>query len=94
MYAREDLSVTRRDDLELSSAEVLWLEIALPKSRSFLVGTAYRPDRTSNYYDKEFMDKLSGMMDSVSAQGQEAILCGDLIAVLCHRVETIPTVDG
>ena len=52
VYAREDLSVIRRDDLEFRFAEVLWLEISLPKSRSFLVGTIYRPDRTSDYYDK------------------------------------------
>ena len=55
VYARNDLVVTRRDDLEVDSVEGLWLEIAMPKSRGFLVGSFYRPDRSSKYYDEDFM---------------------------------------
>ena len=43
VYARDDLSVVRRSDLERPDVEGLWLEITLPKSRSFLFGTFYRP---------------------------------------------------
>lgn len=39
VYARNDVVVTRRDDLEVDSVEGLWLEIAMPKSRGFLVGS-------------------------------------------------------
>ena len=69
--------VSRRQDLELSSVEALWLEVSLPNSRGFLVGTFYRPDRTSKYYDQEFMTKLNIMLDLVLAQGKEVILTGD-----------------
>ena len=41
VYARNDLVVTRRDDLEMDSVEGLWLEIAMPKSRGFPVGSFY-----------------------------------------------------
>ena len=37
VYAREDLFVTRRKGLKIVSVEALWLEIAVPKSRSFLI---------------------------------------------------------
>ena len=50
----------------------------MPKSRGFLVGTFYRPDRTSKYYNKDFMVKLNNMLDIVVAQGKEIILLGDL----------------
>ncbi len=43
VYARNDLVVSRREDLEISDVEGLWLEIAMPKSRSFLVGAFYNP---------------------------------------------------
>ena len=39
VYARNDLVVTWREDLEMSDVEGLWLEVAMPKSRCFLVGT-------------------------------------------------------
>ena len=77
VFAREDIMVSRREDLELSSVEALWLEVSLPNSRGFLVGTFYRPDRTSKYYDHEFMTKLNNMLDLVLAQGKEVILTGD-----------------
>ena len=54
MFVHDDLVATRGDDLELDTVEGMWLEIAIPKSRSFLVGNFYRPDRSSPYYDKDF----------------------------------------
>ena len=39
VYVRDNLSVIRRSDLERPDVEGLWLEITLPKSRSFLFGT-------------------------------------------------------
>ena len=43
VFVRSDLSVARRCDLEDTAVEGLWLEILLPKSRGFLLGTFYRP---------------------------------------------------
>ena len=61
VFVHDELVATRRDDLELDTVEGMWLEIAVPKSRSFLVGNFYRPGRTSPYYDKDFMFKLNGI---------------------------------
>ena len=36
VYARNDISVIRRTDLEIEGVEGLWLELILPKSRDFL----------------------------------------------------------
>ena len=77
VYARNDLVVTRRDDLEVDSVEGLWLEIAMPKSRGFLVGYFYRPDRSSKYYDENFMVKLNSILDTATADGKEILLFGD-----------------
>ena len=77
VYARNDLVVTRRDDLEVDSVEGLWLEIAMPKSRGFLVGNFYRPDRSSKYYDENFMVKLNSILDTATADGKEILLFGD-----------------
>ena len=68
------LFVTRREDLEIDSLEALWLETAVPKSRSFLIGTFYRPDRTSSYYDKDFMSKLNNILDTATAQNHQILL--------------------
>ena len=76
-YVRSDLIATRRDDLELDTVEGMWLEIAVPKSCSLLIGNFYRPDRTSPYYDKDFMKKLSDILDTASAEGKELLLFGD-----------------
>ena len=77
VYVRDDLVATRREDLELDSVEGIWLEISVPKSRSFLIGSFYRPDRTSNYHDKDLMAKLNSILDSVAAEGKEFLVFGD-----------------
>ena len=84
VLAREDLFVTRREDLEIDSVEALWLEIGVPKSRSFLIGTFYRPDCTSSYYDKDFIFKLNNILDTTTAQNQEILLCGDFNCFFLH----------
>ena len=57
--------------------EALWLEMSLPKSRGFLVGTFYRPDCSSKYYDKDFMVKLNIVLDTAVTEGKELIILGD-----------------
>lgn len=72
VFVRNDLVITRREDLEKSDVEGLWLEIALPKLRSFLLGTFYRAPNSSIYYDKDFMFKLEAILDIAVSQNQEA----------------------
>lgn len=95
VFVHDSLVATRRDDLELDTVEGMWLEIAVPKSRSFLVGNFYRPDCTSSYYEKDFMVKLNGILDTASAEGKEMLLFGDFnIFVLCLVTEMTPTVNN
>ncbi|PFX12745.1 hypothetical protein AWC38_SpisGene23247 [Stylophora pistillata] len=91
VFVHDELVATRRDDLELDTVEGMWLEIAVPKSRSFLVGNFYRPDRTSRYYDKDFMLKLNGILDTASAEGKEMLLFGlPLITHSFLRLKGLP----
>ena len=76
-FVRDDILVFRRDDLEVDSVEGLWLEVFVEKSRNFLLGTFYRPDSSSKYYDKEFLFKLENVLARVSVEGKEAILISD-----------------
>lgn len=69
-----DLCQRRFDNDE----EGLWLEIYIPKSRSFLLGTFYRPPNSSNHYDKVFVLKLDSILDGAVSLGQEVIVLGDL----------------
>ncbi|CAB4032232.1 Hypothetical predicted protein, partial [Paramuricea clavata] len=75
VFVRNDLVITRGEDLEKSDVE--GLEITLPKSRSFLLGTFYRAPNSSTYYDKNFMFKLENILDIAVSQNQEVILLGD-----------------
>lgn len=77
VFVHDDLVATRRDDLELDIVEGMWPETAVPKSRSFLVRNFYRPDRTSPYYEKDFMVKLNSILDIASSEGKEVLLFGD-----------------
>ena len=77
VYARKDLVLTRRDELEVDSVEGLWLEIAMPKSRGFLVGSFYRPDRSFKDYDEDFMAKLNCILDTATADDKEILLFGN-----------------
>ena len=55
VFVRSDLSVARRCELEDTAVEGLWLEILLPKSRGFLLGTFYRLPNSSHFYNQDFV---------------------------------------
>ena len=77
MYLRDDVSYRRREDLEIEGLEILWVEIFVPKSKSLLVCSTYRPPDTSKYIDKNFVEKFNSMLDAISAENRETIMCGD-----------------
>ena len=79
VFVKTDLLVTRRFDLESPNIEGLWLEVSFPKSKSFLVGTFYRPLNSSNYANSDFMDNFESMLEkgSTTASEQEVIVMGD-----------------
>ena len=74
---RNDVTVSWRDYLEVPNRERHWLEITIPKSHGFLVGTFYRPPNSFDYHDKDFMTRLDGIMDNTTAQGNEVLVLGD-----------------
>ena len=78
VYARNDLKILRRHDLEDPTIEGLWVEVFPPKSHSFLVGTFYRPQATSDYAVPDFMPILENCYQRATARGKEAIVTGDL----------------
>ena len=77
MYLRDDVSYRRREDLEIDGLEILWVEIFIPKSKSLLVCSTYRPPDSSKYIDKNFDVKFNSMLDKISAENRETIMCGD-----------------
>ena len=77
MYIREDVKYRRRSDLEISGIEFLWIEIIIPKSKSILMCSAYRPPDASKFLDKNFIEKFNNMLDNISAEDKETIMCGD-----------------
>ena len=50
-YVRNDLSSTRRKDMESNNLETIWIQISLPKTKPILVGTGYRPPKQSDFFD-------------------------------------------
>ena len=71
--------VDRREDLERPNIEGLWLEVSLPKSRSFLTGCFYRPPNSSDHYDKDFSPKMNNTLNTAVSKGQEVVLFGVLM---------------
>ena len=78
MYVKNDVKVIRRPDLEESTIERLWVEVCLPKSRSFLIGTFNRPPTSSNHAVKDFMPIFDRCLRRVMAMDKEVIITGDL----------------
>ena len=90
VYARDDLSVIRRSDLERPDVEGLWLEITLPKSRSFLFGTFYRPPSSSKHTNPNFMSVFSDTIESLSVENKEVLVLGDFNCDFSAKKTTQP----
>ncbi|WAR21541.1 hypothetical protein MAR_015515 [Mya arenaria] len=72
VYISNKLSYVRRYDLESDTLESVWVQITLPRSKSFLVNFVYRPpDSSQNWIDLfETQNNKLGSKDSeVYAQG-------------------------
>ncbi|XP_057308103.1 uncharacterized protein LOC130645960 [Hydractinia symbiolongicarpus] len=76
-YIREDLQYRRRCDLEIDGIEFSWIELFIPKSKSLLLCSAYRPPDSSKFLDKNFISKFDNMLDTISVENKETITCGD-----------------
>ncbi|KAK2558583.1 hypothetical protein P5673_018760 [Acropora cervicornis] len=71
VYARNDVEVVRRSDLESPTTESLWIEVCPPKSYSFLVGVLYRPPTASNHAVKDYISILESGLQQAATSGKE-----------------------
>ena len=78
VYVRNDMKVMRCPDIEESTIEGLWVEVCPPKSRSFIVGTFYKPPTSSNHAVKDFMPIFGNCLRRATAMDREVIITGDL----------------
>ena len=90
VYVRDNLSVIRRSDLERPDVEGLWLEITLPKSRSFLFGTFYRPPSSSKHTNPNLMNFFSDTIESLSVENKEVLVLGDFNCDFSAKKTTQP----
>ena len=67
---------------------LIWRTIVLKVPRSFLLGTFYRPPKTSNHYDKEFMTRLEIILGLPIAECKEIIITWDLNCDLQAKRQT------
>ena len=50
LYIRSDLAFNPRDDLLCDDLEALWIELLLPMTKPFIIGTVYRPPKQTDFY--------------------------------------------
>lgn len=77
LYIRDDLNYNRRDDLEIEGIEFLWIEFFPKKSKPLLISSCYRPPDNSKYLDRNFVEKFNNILDAITAENKETIMCGD-----------------
>ncbi|XP_020605300.1 uncharacterized protein LOC110044121, partial [Orbicella faveolata] len=76
VFVSESINAVRRSDLEID--ESVWIEIFLPKSKSILFGTFYRPPSESDSQpDVDYLARVYNSLDSAAAEGKEIVVNGD-----------------
>ena len=86
ILVRDNIPVSRRFDLE-TKCEILWLQIAVPSHRSFLLGVYYRPPGNS----VEALEHLNNSLMSLSSCNLPLVLCGDFNVPNIDWVPVAPT---
>ena len=72
LYLRTNLNFRIRDDLNNENLEYLFVEISMPRSTGFLVGTWYRPPDSPI----ELFNELEKLVDEIGAKNKELYLLG------------------
>ena len=78
VYFRSDLAryTKRREDLETTGVESIWLEFKIPGNKPLLVGTIYRnPNKYLSL--SEWHKNITYMMDKVVDQRSDIVMMGD-----------------
>ena len=77
-FVKNGLNFKRREDLETTSLESLWLEIIFTKSKSVLIGCFYRPPVGSNYLPHNYNALFNDHVEQIVEKGRkEIIMLGD-----------------
>ena len=74
LYIKENLSYSLRNDLVPVRLEMICAEINLPYSRSFLVGTWYRPPNS----DFDLFAEYSSFIEKCDYENKQIIILGDM----------------
>ena len=77
-FIREDIRYLRRFDLDSQLQESIWLQILVPKSKSFLLCIIYRPPSGSLYVDNNFSAKFKDVISLATSENKKTIVSGDL----------------
>ena len=64
-FVKSNIYCIRRFDLESPNVEVLWLEMCLEKSISFIFGVCYQPPNTNVQSRQQFADAFSNALNLV-----------------------------
>ncbi|MES9905540.1 MAG: reverse transcriptase family protein, partial [Sedimenticola sp.] len=73
IYAKHEIPIVRRHNLECDQLEVLFLEIKLCKQKPLLIGYIYRPPSENN----NWYSQMESILDRTLAEEKELILLGD-----------------
>ena len=77
IYVKNGIKFKRREDMENSTLECIWLEIFVKKSKSLLIGCFYRPPEGSKYLPRNFNDIFNDHLSNVIESNKETIIMGD-----------------
>lgn len=80
VYIKSKHVFRHRSDLETVDLESLWVELMIPKSKSFLLSVVYRPPQ-----DNSFFDKFQLELDAID-QAHEYLVLGDLNCDMQRRL--------
>ena len=78
VYIKNGIPYTRRLDLETDNLEIIWLEVNFKNCKSFVVGVLYQLPDSSKYSNKNFLKKLSDVLNKLLYEDKETILMGDI----------------
>lgn len=78
LYIKDGIDYIRRNDLENTDTESIWIEIKIKNSKPIIFGNIYRPPDSSQHLLKNFDIVLSKTLKNVDNENKESIIMGDL----------------
>ena len=77
-YIRDDIEWIRRNDIENSFMECIWIEVNIKLSRSILICILYRPPDSSKHLSPKFNGSFSECLSNIASENKEIVIMGDL----------------